>query len=335
MPVFFAGIVRFSPRKAYFCSVVRPILNIFHSIADFSATRQTIVTLGTFDGVHIGHARIIERLREAAAETGCETLLLTFFPHPRIVLQDNSDIRLLNTIDEKAQLLQKAGLDNLVIHPFDKAFSRLTAEEFVKNVLVDRFNLRRIVIGHDHRFGRNRSADFHDLMAFGAHYGFEVEEIPSQEIDAVSVSSTKIRKALGEGDIEKARAYLGYDYFLSGTVVTGKRLGRTLGYPTANIEVPEPYKLIPLQGIYVVCSEIAGRTVYGMMSIGTNPTVGGERQTIEVYYLDFDGDLYGKQLTVSFLQRIRDEAHFPSLEALQEAMAGDLAFTRRFLATRI
>lgn len=309
-------------------------MKIYHSIADFKTTRQTIVTLGTFDGVHIGHSRIIERLGVAAKDTGCETLLLTFFPHPRMVLQDHSTIRLLNTFEEKASLLEKAGLDNLVVHPFDKEFSQLTAEEFAKTVLVDRFNVRRIIIGHDHRFGRNRTADIHDLKGFGQRYGFEVEEIPSQEIDEVSVSSTKIRTALAEGDIEKAKRYLGYDYFLTGEVVRGKQLGRTLGFPTANIEVHEPFKLIPKQGIYVVCSQIGPHNYFGMMSIGTNPTVNGDRQTIEVYYLDFDGDLYGANLSVSFLARIRDEQHFPSLKALKEAMAGDLLFARNVIKAR-
>jgi len=306
-------------------------LRIFHAIDEFSTQRHTIVTLGTFDGVHIGHARIIERLKEAAAETGCETLLLTFFPHPRMVLQDPSGIRLLNTLEEKASLLEKAGLDNLVVHPFDKEFANLTAEEFVKQVLVDRFSVERIIIGYDHRFGRNRTADINDLKRFGHQYGFEVEEIPSQEIDAVAVSSTKIRVALAEGDIAKAKNYLGYDYFLTGEVVKGKQIGRTIGYPTANIEVAESYKLIPKQGIYVVCSQIGARTVYGMMSIGTNPTVNGDRQTIEVYYFDFNGDLYGAILTVSFLERIRDEERFPSLDALKEALHRDQAFSLAFI----
>ncbi len=306
-------------------------MRIYHAIEEFSTTQRTIVTLGTFDGVHIGHARIIERLKDAAAETGCDTLLLTFFPHPRMVLQDPSRIRLLNTLDEKASLLEKAGLDHLVVHPFDKAFANLTAEEFVKQVLVDRFHVQRIIIGYDHRFGRNRTADIHDLKRFGQQYGFEVEEIPSQDIDAVSVSSTKIRLALEEGDVAKAKSYLGYEYFLTGTVVSGRQIGRTIGFPTANIEVAETYKLIPKQGIYVVCSPIGGRNVYGMMSIGTNPTVNGDRQTIEVYYFDFEGDLYGTMLSVSFLARIRDEERFPSLEALKEALHRDMDFSRAFI----
>lgn len=309
-------------------------MKIYHAINEFHTDRRTIVTLGTFDGVHVGHARIIERLKDAATETGCETLLLTFFPHPRMVLQDPAGIRLLNTLDEKAHLLEKAGLDNLVVHPFDKDFANLTAEEFVQQVLVDRFRVQRIIIGYDHRFGRNRTADITDLKRFGEQYGFEVEEIPSQDIDDVAVSSTKIRLALEAGDVAKARNFLGYEYFLTGVVVSGRQIGRTIGFPTANIEVAEPYKLIPARGIYVVSSPIGGRMVYGMMSIGTNPTVAGEKQTIEVYYFDFEGDLYGAVLTVSFLARIRDEAHFPSLEALTEALHRDMDFSRDFLKNR-
>jgi riboflavin kinase / FMN adenylyltransferase len=309
-------------------------LKIYNSISSFQPGNGTVVTLGTFDGVHVGHAEIIRLLRESAQREGCESLLLTFFPHPRMVLQDYSGIRLLNTMAEKASLLEKAGLDNLVVHPFDRDFSRLTAEEFVKTVLVDRFRARKVIIGHDHRFGRNRTADIHDLKAFGETYGFEVEELPSQQVGAVPVSSTKIRNALAEGNISLANQYLGYDYFLTGTVVSGRQIGRTIGFPTANIEVDEPYKLIPKQGIYVVCSQLGDRTVFGMMSIGTNPTVNGDRQTLEVYYFDFSEDLYGAVISVSFLSYIRDEAKFGSLDELTAALRGDQAFSMNFIKNR-
>ncbi len=309
-------------------------MKIFNSISAFNSKSGTVVTLGTFDGVHVGHSKIISLLRESAEALGCESLLLTFFPHPRMVLQDYSGIKLLNTITEKASLLEKAGLDNLVIHPFDREFSRLTAEEFVKTVLVDHFNVRKIIIGHDHRFGRNRTADINDLKAFGLTYGFEVEELPSQQIDAISVSSTKIRNALTEGDIALANKYLGYEYFMTGTVVKGKQLGRTIGFPTANIEIEEDYKLIPKQGIYVVCSQFGHTPVFGMMSIGTNPTVNGEHQTIEVYYFDFHEDLYGAVISVSFLSYIRDEKKFGSLEELKAALHADQKFSSNFLKNR-
>lgn len=298
-------------------------MKIFHSIQDFKQGSKTIVTLGTFDGVHIGHKKIIERLIHNSEESNCETLLLTFFPHPRMVLQDQSEIKLLNTIDEKSLLLEKTGLNNLVIHPFDKAFSRLTAEEFVKNILVDVFNIKKIIIGHDHRFGRNRTANIDDLIVFGQLYDFEVEQISQQEVNEVAVSSTKIRNAILEGNIELANKYLGYDYFFTGKVVKGKQLGRTIGYPTANISIEENYKLIPAQGVYVVSSIIDGKTVFGMMNIGTNPTVGGTVQTIEINYFDLDKDLYDLKIAVSILSRIREEKKFESLEKLKQQLLQD------------
>lgn len=298
-------------------------MKIVNSIQDFKSKGKTVLTLGTFDGVHVGHKKILDRLLQHSGEVKCESVILTFFPHPRMVLQSDSGIKLLNTMDEKAQLLEKAGLQHLVIHPFDKEFSRLTAEEFVKTVLVDRFNISKIIIGHDHRFGRNRTANIDDLIEYGEIYGFDVEQISAQEIDEVSVSSTKIREALDNGDMEKANQYLGYDYFLTGTVVKGKQIGRTIGFPTANLKLSEEYKLIPKKGIYVVKSLIDGKETKGMMSIGTNPTVNGQDLSIEINYLDFEGDLYGKELKVSILHRIRDEEKFASLEILKDAIAND------------
>jgi len=306
-------------------------LNIFHSIRDFKSTKRTIVTLGTFDGVHIGHTKIIEKLLQNTSDCDCETLLLTFFPHPRMVLQDPTAIKLLNTMEEKSILLEKSGLQNLVIHPFDKDFSRLTAEEFVKNILVDSFNIKKIIIGHDHRFGRNRTANIDDLIVFGKLYDFEVEQISSQQIDEVAISSTKIRNALDEGDLKLANAYLGYDYFITGTVVKGKELGRTIGFPTANIAISESYKLIPQQGVYAVSSVIDNKTVFGMMNIGFNPTVNGEKQTIEVNYFDLNSDLYGKKISVSMLFRIRSEQKFESLAQLKEQLHQDKKIALAFI----
>jgi riboflavin kinase/FMN adenylyltransferase len=309
-------------------------LKIFQSISDFRSNKKTVVTLGTFDGVHLGHQKIIEKLIHNAHLSDAESLILTFFPHPRMVLQEQSEIRLLSTIEERTELLAKTGLESLIIHPFDKAFSRLTAEEFVAEILVDKLNIRKIVIGHDHRFGRNRTADINDLVAFGEKYGFEVEQILAQEIDAVSISSTKIRMALDEGNISLANDYLGYNYFLTGTVIKGKQLGRTIGFPTANIKVSEDYKLIPKKGIYVVQSIIDGETVFGLMSIGTNPTVTDENKlSVEVYYLDFDGDLYGKKIVVSFLAYIRDEEKFDNLEALKAQIESDRVWSNSFIAS--
>ena len=300
-------------------------MKIFRSINDFKTNgyAKTIVTLGTFDGVHIGHKKIIEKLIHSAKTSDCESLILTFFPHPRMVLREKSEIRLLNTLEEKIILLENTGLDNLIIHPFDENFSRLTAEVFVADILVAKFNIKKIIIGHDHRFGRNRTADINDLIVFGEQYGFEVEQISAQEINEVSVSSTKIRTALQEGNIRLANQYLGYDYFLNGIVVEGKKLGRTIGYPTANIAIAEDYKLLPKIGVYAVKSEIADTTVFGMMNIGTNPTVGGTALSIEVHFFDCNTDLYGQRLKISMLHFVRDEQKFGSLDLLKAQLAQD------------
>ena len=239
----------------------------FQSLFDYSSNQKSIVTLGTFDGVHIGHKKIIEKLVQNSSNCECESLVLTFFPHPRMILQDSQEIKLLNTIEERIQLLEASGLDNLVIHPFNQEFSRLTAEEFVSTVLVDQFNVKKIIIGYDHRFGRNRTADIHDLIEFGKKYEFEVEQISAQEIDEVSVSSTKIRKALLEGNVALANEYLGYAYLLTGTIVKGKGIGRTINFPTANLKIEESYKLIPKNGVYIIQSTINNSLVFGMMNI--------------------------------------------------------------------
>jgi riboflavin kinase/FMN adenylyltransferase len=306
-------------------------LKIFQSIDSFRSTKKTIITIGTFDGVHIGHQKIIEQLIDNARKEYCESLILTFFPHPRMVLQEKSEIQLLNTIDERAELLEKYGLDNLIIHPFDKAFSRLSAEEFVKDILVDKLNIKKIVIGHDHRFGRNRTADINDLIFFGEKYDFDVQQISAQEIQEVSVSSTKIRKALEDGNIVLANEYLGYDYFFTGIVQKGKQLGRTIGFPTANIKIPENYKLIPKNGVYIVKSNFQNETKFGVMNIGTNPTVEGKNLSIEVYYLNHNSNLYGQKVKVSILAYVRDEKKFESVALLQQQLEKDVATAIAFI----
>ncbi|PKW28699.1 bifunctional riboflavin kinase/FAD synthetase [Flavobacterium lindanitolerans] len=306
-------------------------MNIFHNIQDFKPNKNTVATLGTFDGVHLGHKKIIERLTQEAEKSNTESLVLTFFPHPRMVLQGNSVIQLLNTIREKAELLENIGLQNLIIHPFDESFSQLSAEEFVKTILVDQFQIKKIIIGHDHRFGKNRSADINDLIAYGKIYDFEVEQISAQEIDEVSISSTKIRKALMSGDIQLANEYLGYNYFITGTVVKGRQLGRTIGFPTANLKIEEEYKLIPLNGVYIVKSHWNGKEVFGMMNIGTNPTVDGKERTIETNFLDLEEDLYGKEMRIYFLQRIRSEEKFDSIDTLKAAIENDKIITQSFI----
>ena len=298
-------------------------LKIFNSIKSFNATKPTIVTIGTFDGVHLGHQKIVEQITKNADALNCESLLLTFFPHPRMVLQEGTEMKQLNTLNEKIALLDNLGIDNLVVHPFDKEFSRLTAEEFVKKVLVDVFKIKKIIIGHDHRFGRNRTATIDDLINFGETYGFEVEQISAEEINEVSISSTKIRNALLEGNIELAANYLGYDYSLTGIIFKGKQLGRTIGYPTANITIEEDYKLIPNNGVYIAKSVLNGKTVFGMMNIGTRPTVDGTKQTIEINFFDFKQDLYGQKITISLLHRMRSEQKFESIDALKNQLGKD------------
>ncbi|MEN2486670.1 bifunctional riboflavin kinase/FAD synthetase [Flavobacterium sp. B11] len=306
-------------------------MKLFHSINDFQSTKKTILTLGTFDGVHIGHKKILERITQQTENGRYESLVLTFFPHPRMVLQEKSEIRLLNTIEEKIKLLEATGIENLVVHPFNESFSRLTAEEFVRTILVEKFQIQKIIIGHDHRFGRNRTANIDDLIAFGLEYGFEVEQISAEEIQDVSVSSTKIRKALNEGNMALANEYLGYSYFLNGTIVKGKQLGRTIGFPTANIQIEEDYKLIPKIGVYVVKAIVNGETVFGMMNIGFNPTVNGEKQTIEVHLFNFDKDIYDQKIEVSLLHYIREEQKFGSIDALKAQLNQDQTDSLAFI----
>ena len=293
------------------------------SISKYDEKHPIVITIGTFDGVHIGHRKILEKIINHAKNSNLKSAVLTFFPHPRMVLQKDADIKLLNTIEEKKAILEKMGLDILVIHPFTREFSRLSATEFVRDLLVNKLKAKKIIIGYDHRFGRNRNANITDLIAFGNALDFSVEEIPAQEIDEVSVSSTKIRKALKEGDIETANSYLGYEYMLTGTIKKGKGLGRKLGFPTANLVIAESYKMIPKNGSYVVKSNIAGKIVFGMMNIGYNPTVNGTSKTIEIHFFDFDDDLYDTMIRVDILARLRDEHKFDSVEALKDQLEKD------------
>jgi riboflavin kinase / FMN adenylyltransferase len=307
-------------------------LKIFHSINEFHSDKKTIVTLGTFDGVHIGHTEILKKLTQNTHDGEFESTVLTFFPHPRTVLQGKSDLKLLNTINEKISLLENIGIENLIIHPFDEKFAESSAEEFAKTILVDQLQVQKIIIGYDHRFGKNRTADINDLITFGTQYGFEVEQISAQEIDAISISSTKIRNALELGDIDLANQYLGYSYFLSGTVVKGKQLGRTIGFPTANIKLDEDYKLVPKNGVYIVCAKIDNQLVNGMMNIGFNPTVEGENKTIEVHLFDFNSDLYNHKIKISILYPIRSEQKFESVAVLKQQLIKDKEFSIQYLS---
>lgn len=306
-------------------------MKTYNSIFNFSSKKKTILTLGTFDGVHLGHQSILGKLKKATHNADYELVVLTFFPHPRMVLNQDLSIKLLNTINEKSELLENFGVDSLIIHPFDATFSKLSAEEFVKTILIEKLNIHKIIIGYDHRFGSNRSANIDDLINFGLKYHFEVEQISAKEIDAISISSTKIRKALLEGNVKIANEYLGYRYYFSGNIVEGKKNGRAIDYPTANILIAENYKLIPKNGVYIVSSEIENKRYYGMMNIGKNPTFGENEQTIEVHFFNFDGDIYGNKIKISVIEFIRNEQKFESLQALKQQLDKDKQFSIQFL----
>ena len=301
-------------------------------ITTFTTQQPTVLTIGTFDGVHLGHQKIIERVVTTARQEGLLATIFTFFPHPRMVVQHDKSLKLIHTLEEKKQLLQRLGVDLLVVQPFNEAFAQLTAEEFVSTILVQHLNVKKVIIGYDHRFGRNRTANINDMRLFGEKYGFAVEEISVQEVDEVSVSSTKIREALNKGDVTTAEHYLGTPYSLTGTVVHGLKLGRTLGYPTANIQVTEDYKLIPKDGVYAVYSYIGAQKVYGMLSIGKNPTIEGKGASIEVYFFDFNGDLYDRELTIYFVKYLREERKFSSVALLKKQLQDDETTARKAIA---
>ncbi|MEJ6675527.1 MAG: bifunctional riboflavin kinase/FAD synthetase [Flavobacteriales bacterium] len=306
-------------------------MNTVQNISNFFTDEKTFVTIGTFDGVHFGHQKILEKLVSEAKAAGKKSVLLTFFPHPRMVLQKNAKIEMINTIDERSALLEKTGLDYLIIHPFSKAFSRTSALEFVRDTLVNTLNISKLIIGYDHHFGKNREGNIDQLTEYSHLYDFTVEEILAQDIDDVSVSSTKIRRALAGGNLKTANNYLGYNFMLNGLVVNGKQLGGKIGYPTANIDVQEAYKLIPKTGVYVVQSTIEDKTIFGMMNIGSRPTVDGNHQTIEVHFFDFNQDLYGKHLTISLLYFLRDEHKFDAISSLVLQLKKDEETARNYI----
>lgn len=305
-------------------------MKIYTSLQEFTSTKKTIVTLGTFDGVHLGHTVILDRICNIAKQENLESVVLTFFPHPRLIVSNDSEIKLLNTMAEKAKLLEQKGIQNFIIHPFDKLFSELSPSEFVKQILIKQLNIQKIIIGYDHKFGKNRAADFNDLIAFGNEFGFDVEEIPAKQVDEVSVSSTKIRNSLLEGNISLANDYLGYSYMLSGIVVKGNQLGRTIGFPTANIQISENYKLIPKNGVYMVTTILNNKIIFGMMNIGVKPTLGENLLSIEVHLLHFSEDIYGHKIQVNVIERLREEQKFESFEVLKSQLEIDKANTLHY-----
>ena len=299
-------------------------MKIYEGLNEFLPVTNPVVTSGTFDGVHLGHQKILQRIREIARSIGGETVMITFWPHPRLVLYPQEHkLRLLSTFEEKAKLLRQFGIDHLVTIPFTKEFSQLSSREFIDQVLVEKIQTRKLVIGYDHRFGKNREGSFEYLKQNSAEFGFELEEISRQDVDEIGVSSTKIRKALESGDIETANSYLGRSYELNGLVIKGQQIGRSIGFPTANIHIPNDYKLIPKDGVYAVETSVNGSIYKSMLNIGNRPTVDGNKKTVEAHLFDFQGDLYDKQLTIYLKAYLREEQKFENLEALKEQLLKD------------
>lgn len=306
-------------------------MKTIHGIENFPASEGSIVTLGTFDGVHLGHQQILKQLIDTSQQSKLKSVLLTFSPHPRMVLQPDISMRLIQTIEERERALRKTGLDYLVIHPFSEKFSRLSADDYVKLILVEKLNVRKVVVGYDHRFGRNRTASLEDMYNYADIYDFEVIEIDAKKIKSTAVSSTKIRKAIDEGDIALANSYLGDPFTLEGVVVHGDKRGRELSYPTANIELQNKHKIIPKQGVYLIQSDLDNQVVYGMMNIGTKPTFDTTNPSIEVHFFDWNGDLYGQTLQVKLLKWVREEQKFDSVEELQAQIHADERYCRSYI----
>ncbi len=308
-------------------------VKVYHSIEAFPGLKTAIVTIGTFDGVHAGHQQIIKRLLSLSKETGGETVVLTFFPHPRMVLQpDDNDMKLITTMQEREELLRSYGIDHLIIQPFSKEFSRLSAVEFVRDVLVKQIGTKVLVIGYDHHFGRNREGSYKDLEEMAPVYGFRLEEITEKIINDVAVSSTKIRKALLEGEILEAQTLSGHDFSISGIVQHGEKIGKSIGFPTANIEVPEPYKLIPANGIYAVTVEVEDVVYKGMLYIGNRPVFNGMKRVIEVNIFDFNSDLYGQRIKVNLKAFIRGDQMFENVDQLVKKMNDDKQSATKMLS---
>ncbi|PKQ63728.1 riboflavin biosynthesis protein RibF [Labilibaculum manganireducens] len=300
-------------------------MKIYTDLKDFSAINP-VVTIGTFDGVHLGHRKVIRRLQELAQKVNGETVIFTFYPHPRLVLNtEDNGLRLINTLEEKKVLLEVAGIDHLVVYPFTKEFSKLTYIEFVEKILVKQLGMKYLVVGYDHRFGHNREGKYEDLKVFADQLNFKIERQDVLNMDAINVSSTKIRNAIADGDIQMANKYLGYRFFIKGDVVNGKKLGHTIGFPTANIDPQESYKLVPKDGVYAVKVDVDDKRYLGMLNIGVRPTVNNQldNRSIEVHILDFNQDIYFKNITIHFYQRIRNEQFFASLDELKAQLAKD------------
>ncbi len=307
-------------------------MKIYEGLNDIPQIPNPVVTSGTFDGVHLGHQKILNRIREIARKIEGETVLITFWPHPRLVLYPNEhNLRLLSTFEEKTKLLRSYGIDHLISIPFTKDFSQLSSEEFIEKVLVEKIKTKKLVIGYDHRFGKNREGSFEYLQKHHSEFGFDLEEISRQDVDEIGVSSTKIRAALETGNVTTATNYLGRPYELNGLVIKGQQIGRSIGFPTANIHIPNDYKLIPMDGVYAVEALVNGSLFKAMLNIGNRPTVGGTKKTLEAHLFDFQGDLYDKQITIYLREFLRAERKFENLEELKKQLAVDQKMAKSLL----
>lgn len=307
-------------------------MRIYEGLTGIPPIKSPVVTSGTFDGVHLGHQKILSRISELAKKENGETVLITFWPHPRLVLYPNEhNLRLLSTFEEKAKLLEQFGIDHLVSIPFTKEFSQLSSEQFIKTVLVDKLKTKKLVIGYDHRFGKNREGGFEYLQKNCSQFGFELEEISRKDVDDIGVSSTKIRNALELGDVASATRYLGRKYELNGLVIKGEQIGRSIGFPTANVHIPNDYKLIPKDGVYAIDVKVDGQMHQAMMNIGVRPTVNGSKKTVEAHLFDFDGNLYDKQVTLYLKEYLREEKKFANLDELKAQLRIDQAEARTIL----
>ncbi len=309
-------------------------MKVVQDIQNYSSDTKSILTIGTFDGVHVGHQKIIKALVKEAHNKKLLANVLTFFPHPRMVLQKDVQIKLIDTLTEKETFLRELGVDTLIIHPFSKEFSRLSALEFTRDILVNQLKISELFIGYDHRFGKNREATVADLTSFGKTYGFKVNIIPAQDVSAITVSSTKIRTAILDGDFIKVVDFLGRFFQLSGTVTKGQSLGRTINFPTANLLIDSQHKIIPPKGVYLVSIFHHQNQYYGMMNIGTRPTLNGDKQTIEVHIFEFNKNIYSNSLTIHFIEKIRDEQKFESFDALKKQLIKDKEICKRNLSLK-
>ncbi|MBB6500639.1 bifunctional riboflavin kinase/FAD synthetase [Pedobacter cryoconitis] len=308
-------------------------MKIYNHLSEFKRLNNAVATIGTFDGVHFGHQKIINRLCELAKSTGGESVILTFFPHPRLIIDpENQDLKMINTIEEKAEILAELGVDHLIITPFTRDFSNLSPAEYIKNILVDTIGIKQLIVGYDHRFGKNRTGSMTDLVAFSGPYNYQIEEIKEQDINDVAVSSTKIRKSLLDGQVGLAATYLGYNFSLYGPVIKGDKIGRTIGFPTANIFIEQPYKLIPSDGIYAVTVEMENESYKGMAYIGQRPTINGMTRNIEVNIFDFNKEIYGQYIKMNFMEFLRHDVKFTGLEALKLQLQQDKEDTLAYFA---